>query len=163
MRGLALLAILAGAFGLAAWWQQRHVAELRAAQAAVVDAAPPPAPLAGEDELAPGEAVLIVGRPSGAEPRPRSRPAPPPAPGPDAGPPADDPLPEDEAGLGDYLHTVQPGQTLSGIAHLRYGRSDPGLVQALADYNGLESPDRLRAGQPLRLPAAERLETGSGR
>jgi len=157
LRGLVLLTILAAAFGLAAWWQQRHVAELRAAQRSA-EAQAGGAPSPGEDAgLEPGEAVLVLGRPSGAPPRrraepPREVPPQPEAPGPSA-----------EVALGDYTHEVQPGQTLSGIAYLHYGREGIALVEALAAYNGLAEPDLVRPGQVLRLPPREVLEAGAGR
>jgi nucleoid-associated protein YgaU len=148
MRALLLLLVLAAAFALAAVWQRKHVAELRAARSAA-EAAPAPSPDPLAPELAAGEAVLIVGRPSGAEPRPRpSQPAP--------------PQPrsvEKEPTLADFTQEVQGGQTLSGIAHVHYGQSGPALVRALAAYNGLSDPDQLRAGQTLRLPPIEKLET----
>ena len=52
---------------------------------------------------------------------------------------------------------VQPGQTLSGIAHAHYGTAPAALVQALADYNGIGDPDALRAGAWVLLPERERL------
>jgi nucleoid-associated protein YgaU len=148
MRALLLLLVLAGAFALAAVWQRNHVAELRAARdAAEAASAPAPDPLA--PELAAGEAVLIVGRPSGAEPRP-TEPAPQ-KPRPSASEPT----------LSDFSQEVQSGQTLSGIAHVHYGQSGPALVRALAHYNGLSDPDQLRAGQTLRLPPIEKLQTAA--
>jgi nucleoid-associated protein YgaU len=148
MRALLLLLVLAGAFALAAVWQRKHVEELRAARSAA-EAAPAPDPLA--PELAAGEAVLIVGRPSGAEPR--SRPNEPAAP--------QMRRVESEPALSDFTQEVQGGQTLSGIAHVHYGQSGPALVRALATYNGLSDPDQLRAGQTLRLPPIEKLQTAA--
>jgi nucleoid-associated protein YgaU len=150
MRALLLLLVLAGAFALAAVWQRKHVAELRAARdAAEAAQAPSPDPLA--PELAAGEAVLIVGRPSGAEPRPRPTEPVPQKPRPS----------ESEPTLSDFSQEVQSGQTLSGIAHVHYGQSGPALVRALAHYNGLSDPDQLRAGQTLRLPPIEKLQTAA--
>jgi len=148
MRALLLLLVLAGSFALAAVWQHKHVAELRAARDAA-EAAPAPSadPLA--PELAAGDAVLIVGRPSGAEPRPRPSDAPPPKP----------PSAESEPTLSDFSQEVQSGQTLSGIAHVHYGQSGPALVRALASYNGMTDPNQLHVGQTLRLPPIEKLQT----
>lgn len=159
MRGLILLVVLATAFGAAALWQQRHVAELRAAQrAAQIESEA--APGVTRERLEPGEALLIVGRPSGAAPRPR----------PDTGRAAAQPSPQrepapppDETSLGDYTHEVQQGQTLSGIAYVHYGREGPKLVQELAEYNGLASPDRVKAGQVLRLPPVQVLEQAAAK
>ena len=150
MRALLLLLVLAGAFGLAAVWQRNHVAELRAARdAAEAVPAPSPDPLA--PELAAGEALLIVGRPSGAEPRPP--PAEPARPKPSA--------PANEPSLSDFTQRVQSGQTLSGIAHVHYGQSGPALVRSLAAYNGLSDPNQLQVGQTLRLPPIEKLQTAA--
>ena len=64
------------------------------------------------------------------------------------GPPADDtttttaaPLPEQ------ILYTVQPGDTLSGIA-TSYGIT----VEQLAEYNGITDVHALRLGQELAIP-----------
>ena len=154
MRGLVLLILLAAAFGLAALWQQRHLAELQAARRAAEAEADGVLRSTPNGDLAPGQAVLLVGRPSGAEPRPR------PTPAEQAMPPA---APQAESALEDYALEVQPGQTLSGIAYLHYQESGPALVRALAAYNGLEDPDQLRAGKALRLPPRQRLEDTTSR
>jgi nucleoid-associated protein YgaU len=162
MRGLILLLLLAGAFGLAAWWQDRHLSELQAQRRQAEAEADGIVRRGDTGTLGPGEAVLIVGRPSGATPRPR--PQAPSQESPGVRPAAPDQPPVAEIELGDFSLEVQSGQTLSGIAYLRYGRSGPGIVRALAAYNGLADPDELRAGQVLRLPALEALETpGEGR
>lgn len=46
-----------------------------------------------------------------------------------------------------HIHTVQPGQTLAGIAK-RYRTS----VQALQGLNGVRRPQSLRVGQKLKVP-----------
>lgn len=46
-------------------------------------------------------------------------------------------------------YTVRPGDTLSGIAS-RLGVT----VRALTDANGIDDPDRIRAGQELQVPGA---------
>jgi len=51
--------------------------------------------------------------------------------------------------LGTGTHTVSKGETLSGIAH-RYGLS----ASALAQANGIASPDRILVGQRLSIPGA---------
>lgn len=50
------------------------------------------------------------------------------------------------------------GRTLGHLAQDHYGRGGSRLAAALATYNGLSSPDRVRAGQELRLPPREELE-----
>ena len=71
--------------------------------------------------------------------------------------PADPDEPAGDAPLGEMQLEVQPGQTVSGLAHLYYGEHGAALLQALAEYNGLDDPDSLRAGAHLRLPARETL------
>ena len=53
-------------------------------------------------------------------------------------------------------HTVQPGETLSGIA--AYYDVD---MEALAASNGIEDPDRLYAGEELLIPTS--VQPGPGR
>ncbi len=55
-------------------------------------------------------------------------------------------------------HTVRPGETLSAIA-ARYGTT----VAALAAANHVADPDRIHAGQRLRVPTAAPSATGSRR
>ena len=57
---------------------------------------------------------------------------------------------------GPIKHTVQDGETLSGIA-LRYGVS----VQVLADTNGISDPDMIRIGQTLTIPTGSSGSTVS--
>jgi len=150
MRALILLLVLAGAFAVAAVWQRRHVEELRAARTEAESK--PASPAAEALALAPGEALLVVGRPSGAEPRQR---------------PADPVVPQKSGGQGsalalsDFTQVVQDGQTLSGIAHVHYGQSGPALVRALATYNELSDANQLQVGQALRLPPIERLQASA--
>lgn len=100
---------------------------------------------------------ITVGRPSGAapveiwSPAQDRRPAPPEpavevAPPPGAAPPP----PEHE-------YTVPEGRVLSKICEQFYRTGRPPVPQRLAEYNGLGSPDDLRAGQVLKLPAWEVL------
>ncbi|MEO0649157.1 MAG: LysM domain-containing protein [Planctomycetota bacterium] len=66
--------------------------------------------------------------------------------------PTTDTTPPTSTALPDFEHTVRNGQTLSEICAGHYGTAAPGLVQALATYNGLRNPDELRAGVPIALP-----------
>jgi LysM repeat protein len=50
-------------------------------------------------------------------------------------------------------YVVQPGDTLSRIAASELGAS--GMWRELADFNGLDRPDRIRVGQRLRIPGEE--------
>lgn len=52
-------------------------------------------------------------------------------------------------------HTVIDGDSLASVAYREYG--DPGLWRALAAYNGIDDPLRLRPGASLLVPAAEDL------
>lgn len=162
MRALLLALTLAGLFFLALWWQERHWAGIRAEQSAIAarqDGLEAPTP---SGTLAAGQAVLIVGSPSGAEPvarpaSPRATPRPAARPEQRAADP-DQPL---HAGpLPEFELVVQPGQTLSGLAHLHYGRHGRELLAALARHNGLSDPHQLRAGAVLRLPPIEVLLPG---
>lgn len=162
MRALLLALTLAGLFVLALWWQERHWAGIRAEQNALAarqDALEAPTP---SGTLSAGQAVLIVGSPSGAEPvarptPPRGAPRPKAQPQTSSGDP-DQPL--HEGPLPEFELVVQPGQTLSGLAHLHYGRHGRELLAALARHNGLSDPHQLRAGAVLRLPPIEALLPG---
>ncbi|MBI1380073.1 MAG: hypothetical protein GC161_03155 [Planctomycetaceae bacterium] len=52
---------------------------------------------------------------------------------------------------------VEAGLTLSEILYEHYGRQGPKLASAVARYNGLSSPDKVRAGSELELPSLEVL------
>ncbi|HLG50038.1 MAG TPA: LysM domain-containing protein, partial [Chloroflexota bacterium] len=45
---------------------------------------------------------------------------------------------------------VSPGETIDTIAFQEYG--DPNQWRRIADYNRLDNPLRLRAGQKLAIP-----------
>jgi len=49
-------------------------------------------------------------------------------------------------------HTVSSGETLSQIIRRHYGRFDMRLLDMVLAANGLSDPDRIRAGQALKLP-----------
>lgn len=53
-------------------------------------------------------------------------------------------------------YVVQPGDTLSSIAKAHYGSAAMAELIYQANHDRLDDPDRLRAGQRLRLPPAPR-------
>lgn len=53
-------------------------------------------------------------------------------------------------------YTIRPGDTLFDVTRRRYGRG--GLWPKVARYNGLKRPDRLFAGQHLKLPTPDLLD-----
>jgi nucleoid-associated protein YgaU len=53
---------------------------------------------------------------------------------------------------------VRPGESLSEICHQYYGLAH--LTDELADYNGIDDPDTLRAGHRLRMPPRGELAPG---
>ncbi len=57
------------------------------------------------------------------------------------------------------IHLVNRGESLTAICRTYFG--DASLVKNLASYNQLESPDKVREGQRLRIPHAEMLGGGS--
>ena len=176
MRSLMLVLILACLFGAAAIWQQTRTAALReervlAAEIAAGEVLPTPSGVLG-----PGEAVVVIGRPSGATTPvttptatpgagQQTGPAAPPSPQPGVNPDPRAPQPPDAtpkpapapAPLGDFELTVAPGQSLSKIAHQHYGHAPVELVTKLAKYNGMADSNALRAGMKLKLPTLERL------
>jgi hypothetical protein len=168
MRVVAILLVFAAAFGLAALWQSRRVDRLRRESELAQKLRDGELGETSSGIVPQGWGVVVVGRPSGAEPiggatvevevedvvesegaadaRPDSAPAN------AALPPALDP-----ASLADFELTVAPGHSLSEIAKEHYGTAAGAVVGALARYNGFADADRLRAGQRLLLPPIERL------
>ncbi len=53
------------------------------------------------------------------------------------------------------MHRTVAGDTLASVAYAEYG--DPTQWRALAAYNGIDDPLRLRTGTTLLLPAPEEL------
>ncbi|MCB9915766.1 MAG: LysM peptidoglycan-binding domain-containing protein [Planctomycetes bacterium] len=51
-----------------------------------------------------------------------------------------------------FVYTVRAGDVLSRLCEERYGTGRPPVPQRVAEYNGLSSPDAVRAGTELRLP-----------
>ena len=151
MRTLLGLLILGGLFLMAAAWQRNQTEELRAERSQRYGIPEDPA---GEE---PGWDTLVLGRPSGAQPIPsaeRQDPAwenwtdPDVATQSEAQPPV----------LQEYRYEVQSGDVLSRICAKHYGTSRASLVNAVAHYNGLGSPDAIRAGKIILLPDPELLE-----
>jgi len=116
----------------------------------------------------PGAATLLLGRPSGQPPRPRPVVAAPRASesgssdveGETAAPPlesAPQPVPDPLLLPPDFEVVVAKGLTLGEISATYYGTSRPRFVQALAAYNGLSDPNKLRLGQKLRVPHRDKL------
>jgi len=112
------------------------------------EAAPPQAAA----ELPPGWGSVVLGAPSEAIPPAPLPPAPEPAPTPQPAP-APQPAPQ----RGEEL-VVEPGQSLSMLCKAHYGTASVALVEALARFNGIPSPDALRSGQTLRLPPLATLQ-----
>jgi phage tail protein X len=156
------------AFVAAATWQRSWRAEAEARRSAARSNGEVPA---GESssrassENAWGR--VIIGRPSGAEPEPPVRPmSPKPAPAQPATSAAAHDSPPTRTSASAPAHApsakeasvvVRSGDTLSTICRDHYGTSRAEVVQALATYNKLKSPDDLREGATLSLPPIERL------
>lgn len=158
MRFLAL-AVLLGLPLLAALWQKGYLEDQRERRRALA------AEASGRPVDTPdGWSLVLIGKPSGAEPVER-----PPKPRPrrersteegrvpaetEAAAPVPGPT---RLVLEDFQVVVREGQVLSQIVKDHYGRVSPRLEGWLAAYNGLESPDKLRAGKSLALPSEEKL------
>jgi nucleoid-associated protein YgaU len=164
--------LLVAAFAAAAIWQRnwRAEAEARRELARTSDGRSSPRPKAAAEE---GWGRVIIGRPSGADPvAPSSEPlpradasaSPLPAPSP-AAPPAGetrqstDPASGESPAVpaGEARIVVQHGESLSSLCQTHYGTRRPEVVQALAAYNHLKDPDRVREGQVVVMPPIERL------
>ena len=52
----------------------------------------------------------------------------------------------------DYRYIVQKGDVLGRICRQHYGTAPTSLVEAIARYNGLETPDAVRIGDAILLP-----------
>jgi hypothetical protein len=144
MRALLGLFVLGGIFVLAATWQDRRTAELRENRTHRFGI-----PVDGVE--AEGEwAQLVLGRPSGAEPL-----APLEA--------QDTPLEPHEneweppAYQPDYRYVVLKNDVLGIICQRHYDSARKELVDAIAAYNDLASPDDIREGDVLMLPDEELL------
>lgn len=56
------------------------------------------------------------------------------------------------------LHRVQPGETLGGICHLNYPGQAYKMVRRVMALNDISAPEKLRAGQTLKLPVQTIVE-----
>lgn len=165
MRFVLVLTVLLALFGLAWAWQQGTLESLRRGVRAEAQ------DIGGrlDPEFTPlpdGWGVVVVGKPSGADPLPgyaslanRALPS---SQGPDA--PGTSVEASDAAwnelekrALGDFRVEVLAGQTLYSIAEIQYGGANEELCTALARYNGLDDPAALETGETLLLPPLERL------
>jgi nucleoid-associated protein YgaU len=155
MRLLLGLLILGGLFLVAANWQENlrsSVLKTRRLERGIpshVDTT-----VNGED----GWATLVLGAPSGAKSiRPKNA-APPESiiQGPTPEPVTPQPLPPTIQP--DQERRIAPGDSLSRICEQHYGTSRPRLVQALALYNSLSSPNQIRVGATLLLPDLDLLQ-----
>lgn len=150
MRALLGITILASLFWMAAAWQGRWTEGLRNEREIVH----------GTEVLAlssAGWSSLVIGRPSGAPPRPEIIEE-------ETGWAT---LPEEEvqsergyafASIPATRHTVRGGEVLGKICARHYGSDRPlfpklaDLVTAVALHNELDAPDAIRVGQTLELP-----------
>ena len=142
MRALAGVLLLAALFAMAAGWQRRTAERLRRQRTSEHGG---PALLAEHEA---GWSRLVLGRPSGAdpirvEPGPRGQ-----AVAASTARPAAADVPSE------FEYTVRSGDVLGRICRDVYRSARPGVVDALARYNGLADADALRVGQVLRLPAS---------
>ncbi len=176
MRAVALLLFFAAAFGLAAMWQSHRVESLKRERELAADIQQGKVGESPSGLIEAGWGVVVIGTPSGVPvidtpsgvpvidtpsgvPGPsRAEPAPlveaPRAPeAPQVAPPA-----RGDAQLADFELVVESGQTLSKISKAHYGTAARDIVRALARYNGLTDENALKLGQPLKLPALDRLQ-----
>lgn len=176
MRALIGLLILGALFVMAASWQNRTTAELQSRRTLRYAA---PADAAETDSA--DWSRLVLGRPSGSEPLPLPSPAPETTSGYlDAAGYEADSAPGNEAGAGqpssappggmartsmeatvaprfarDFEYIVRPNDSLGVICQKHYEeRPLIKLVEAVALYNDLKSPDAIRAGDTILLPDA---------
>lgn len=109
-----------------------------------------------------GWARLVIGQPSGADPTelaPRF-----PAPGPGrqmisggTAEPRSFEEPEFAPEPSDYEITLDSDSTLSEVCVRFYGSGAPKLYNRLAEYNGFDNPNAIRAGHKLKIPTTREL------
>ena len=54
------------------------------------------------------------------------------------------------SGGDDQPYTIKPGDNLSKVSKLFYG--NPNKYQEIAQHNGLSNPDKIQAGQTVKVP-----------
>ena len=147
MRALIGLVVLGTLFVMAASWQSRMTSELRGTDPS--DTTWPTRPT-GEE----GWSRLVLGRPSGADPLLVVESVAPTT----TFSPAGVPRPvtsrrnRHPASAGDRVHRVRPNEVLGKICQEHYDvRPLAAVVEAVATYNDLASPDDIREGE-LLLP-----------
>lgn len=157
MRTLIGLSILGTLFLLAAFWQEFETSDARDRRRHEFGVEhESEATLPGGE----GWTTLVLGSPSRAlsrRPDPDARDPHPDdfapdrfdddASDPDDVPPDPDPIDSDIT-----LHHVKSGEFLGGICSKHYGTSKPSVVNAVAAFNGLSSPNALRADTTIQLP-----------
>ncbi len=154
MRVVALLLLLATAFGAAALWQSSRVEALENERELARQLE------AGELTNGPlgtipsGWAHVVIGGPAAVDPVNTSATSGAASPAPEATAPA---APPTTPASVDFEVVVETGQSLSKIARSHYGTAPVALVRELARYNGMANENELRAGQKLRLPPIEQL------
>ncbi len=157
--------VLLTVFALATRWQDRWTDEVRADRDRAFERQELPS-----DDRAPVLGRVIVGLESGAPPYARdassSGGTAPPATRADApaagaekalAAPAGAPSSAQSSALRVFELKVERGQQLGELCRKHYGSARRELVESLARYNGMASPDALREGQLLRLPPIETL------
>ncbi len=154
MRVVALLLLLATAFGAAALWQSRRVEALEADREHARQLEAGELAEGPHGTIPAGWAHVVMGGPSAVEPVTSA--APPGLTTPPTVEPGSSTQPAAPAKV-DFEVIVEPGQSLSKIARGHYGTAPVALVRELARYNGLADENALRAGQTLRLPPIEQL------
>jgi nucleoid-associated protein YgaU len=149
VRALALLLLLASGFGLAALWQSRRLEAMRSEHEAAARVAEGDLSETESGLIPAGSGVVLIGRPSGASPLEGAT---------DDAPEVTDAGQFEHPELPDFELEIRSGQTLSSIAEAHYSNKSLALVQALAEYNGLEDPDLLSPGDRIFLPQIEKLD-----
>jgi hypothetical protein len=154
---LCLIALCGLAWYAQAWWADSVRAERERLRAAPKDLQ--------EREQSWGR--MLVGRPSGADPieLPEFEPA-----GGGAQPqtpflqmPAQEPDATEQPAPTVFEYVVPEGRVLSRICEDFYNSGRSPIPERVAEYNDMRSPDELRAGQKLLLPAWEVLFPGRER
>ncbi len=147
MRTLIPLLILGALLILAGEWQSRNSGALRRPETDVTESARTPE--SGANATGEGWDLLVLGRPSGADPlrRPESVLTPDTVQQPLPSPPQPRPVPSDTR------YVVQPNDALGLICQTHYEvRPLSSVVEAVADYNDLKSVHAIKSGDILLLP-----------